>query len=242
MKTIDFVNSTSITVTNITIDEYKEFNTYVLTTNIDTTKNILLKDSEILPNFYNDYKIIYDASGSSYDYVLFNINDSIVYDSSNQKTLELNYFSTYNEPPVKITNNTITVHNVLDNYDDIFYKQNWLYLLDTDTKVNTEIDNTFNNFLDYLTDASKNYLLSYCPNSIQPEIKINNDTFVDYLEITKDIVYDVYKHLFTISESYSSLSELVDFCNLHNSSIHSGNKIYNIKSFEDNNSSTNIVI
>jgi hypothetical protein len=242
IETFNFINSENIIITNVNIDEYKEFNTYILLNNIDTTKNILLKDSEILPNFYNDYNIIYDASGSSYDYVLLNINDSIVYDSNVQKILELNYFSTYNEPPVEISNNTITVHNVLDKYDDIFYKKNWLYLLDTDTKTNIEIDNTNNNFLDSLTDASKNYLLSYCPNNIQPEIKVNNDTFVDYLEVTKDIVYDIYKHLFVISESYDSLSELVKFCNNYRSSVHSNNNIYNIKSVIEDNNNTNILI
>ena len=242
IETIDFINSTNITITNITIEEYKEFNTYIISNNINISKNILLKDTNILENFYNDYKIIYDASGSTYDYILFNINDSIVYDASGQKTLELNYFNTYNEPPVEISNNIITIHNVLDNYDNIFYKKNWLYLLDTDTQTNIEIDNTNNNFLDSLTDASKNYLLSYCPNSEQPDIKINNDTFVDYLEISKNIIYDIYKHLFIINESYSSLSELVTFCNLHNSSVHSNNNIYNIKSVTEDNDNTNIVI
>lgn len=241
-KLVDFANSSSIELTDIQVIEYKEFNTYINTSNIDTSKKILLKDSNILPLFYNDYNIIYDASGDTYNFVLFNINDTITYDGSNQKILELNYFTEYNEPPIKISNNSISIHDILSEYNNIFYSKNWLYLLDVDTGINTEIDNNNNNFLDSLVDSSKNYLLSYCPNTEQPEIKKNNDTFVDYLEISKDVIYDVYNNKFIIEETYNNMSELITFVNNYNSSIHNNNNIYNISSIVSDGSNTNIIV
>ena len=216
------------------IVEFKILNWYIKLSDLENnnyyfSNDNVVEENTIIFNENDSYIIRYENTILDKLIRFHNFDNKILFIDLDLNTdqifnkFELNKVSKILEPPIIINNNSISLLNILNEFDFIKYQNHWIKIKNIEFQIkdkyiiNDEVDDINNN--KYLEDG--NYLLYYCHSSIKPQEIPYTDLYYFKIKTLPSIKYDPYKKIYVLDKSLSQLKEL-----FNNSESDLVNKLY----------------